>query len=195
MNKRGLIKTTTAIVAIFLLSGCAGNLRNIKPGKAPEISDDNSIVFGRVAFLWESGADCHIIFKNTETAKIYHMSTTDGPSYLFRKNDAYDGYVRKDFFVELPPGNYKIHKIRIQGYDMYQTELRPDVFFDVEPNSVVYIGALTYVFEEEKDYILHKTGTVNLTVYDESEKAIEKFHARYPSIKKDVKVSLMKIEN
>lgn len=193
------MKQNKAYILLFVflalfLTGCAGGLRNIKPGQPIEISQDKSVVFGKFAFKSSLGAECHIIAKSLDSGKVHHLSITDGPLYLFRKKKGWTGYVEKDFYVQLPPGEYKISKIQIIGFDQYNTQIRPNIWFTVAPDSITYIGSLRYRFEEKKNYYFVKKGICHFEVYDESERAIKELREKYPGLIGEVKVELMKLQ-
>lgn len=180
---------------MFLLSGCASTIHNIKPNYSLDPSSDKSIVFGKTSFdLGMLGGQYYVRFKNVETGRYYEIFARDGKLMIFRKKkEPFNGFVEKEFFLELPPGEYYVKQISITDAQMYALTYNPEVEFSVPSNSIVYVGTLRYAFEQEHDYYFVRTGKTQLWVLDEHEDAISKLRREYPYLEGDVKVALMKL--
>lgn len=190
-------KITTAIILSLLLTGCAytAYMWNIKPDQPIAISNNESIVLGKVAFYLDKGGECHIFVKNKANNKRYYFAKSYSAVHASKKKETYQGVVEREIFTMLPPGDYSIYKIRIIDREFYDAEFHPKVDFSVAPDSIVYIGTLNYAEKETGNYYFFKNIKYGFYVADESDGAIKELHAKYPDLKSDVKISLMKIQS
>ena len=179
----------------LVLSGCVTShiLHNIRNDYVFEQPALKSLVFGKFAFALPLGGECHVQFNNLETGKYHEINVKDGPLYIFRKKKEWTGYVEKTFFVELPPGNYRIKRIIISGWDRYSSNVHPMIEFTVKPNSIVYIGSMYYSFEKEKDYYFVRTGTGYYSIINQLDEATEELNNVYKNLKGAIAVDLMQL--
>jgi hypothetical protein len=101
------------------------------------------------------------------------------------------------FFIELPPGRYRIQSISIPVGTTMATEPF-DVTFFVKPQKPVYLGTLEVVGTKEKIRFsgipFIKPGfEYRVSVRDERQDAFARFRQRSPQTKGDPEVHLMKV--
>ncbi len=102
----------------------------------------------------------------------------------------------KYFFLELPAGKYRITSISIPVGTTLATE-KTDIAFTVEKETVIYLGTLRVTGTDQKIRfggvpLLRPGFDYKINIANEKEEAIKEFKARYPLIKRDIQVNLMK---
>lgn len=185
--------TIIGVCVSILFTGCAMTPQKLTRDYKFDKSKETSLVFGKTIFYLPLGGQTSVRFKNIKTKKRYSISAQDSAFRGFKRNKNWDNQVKKDFFIELPPGDYRINLLRILGGDMTVSDVHPEIDFSIPPSSVVYIGTLAYSFTQEHDYLWVKTGTGHTAILDERHKAIEKLRKKYPNIKEDIVVNLMEL--
>jgi len=191
-----------AIISIFLVllfSKNAMAIRDVKPGYSLDKAKGKSLVFGRISLALPKGGNCQLRFNNIETRKYYEIEVIDGPMYYKskKKGKKWDGLVERYFFIELAPGDYfiKLLKITSMGFgNMYGSDINPKINFSIPSNSIVYIGTLSYSFDQEHDHFFIRSGKGYISILDEHEEAIRELRMRYPAVKEEVDIKLMDIE-
>lgn len=188
-------KSSILFVTLFLL-GCA--TVQLQTDYKFDKTQNKSVVFGKADFqnLKDIGTRitwAQIILEDVmDKRKRYQFFV--GNRGLFAMQRLQPEY----FFIELPAGEYKIVSIGTYcGIDIDQPV--GNIFFSVEPGSVVYTGTLKLTNIKDKTRFgglpLMKFGfTYTAEISDEREKAFKELQKKYPLIKEDIKVSLMKEE-
>ena len=129
----------------------------------------------------------------TKTYRLYIGDKTRQKSVLWDVQTVQPGY----FFIELPAGSYRIQSISIPvGSTMAMEEM--NATFNVDADKTVYLGTLRVVGKKEKIKLggvpLIKPGfEYTAEVVDERTAALKEFRVRYPDLKDNIEVKLMKI--
>lgn len=189
MNKK-LLTIVWAIGILFLLSGCATDLRNVNRAYKLDTSNNKGIIFGKTSFEIPGALQYRLRFVNLGNGK-------QGEIVAARFKDKVAGnFLEKDFFIELPAGNYQITRIQtgeLSMLGMYVSSLDVKINFSVVPGSAVYLGTLNYGYEPKQNYFIVKTGKSYLWVSDEREEAIKLLQEQYPNLADYVKINLMEL--
>lgn len=189
MNKRFSL---IICIALFLLTGCATGLPNLKINQTQYFSGEKSLVFGGGYFDSGKNISYTLYFHDVATRKQYEVCVAYA---ALRKRTAFE---RRSFVVELPPGDYQISRIsflELKAWGMYQWACDVNIIFSVPAHSVVYVGNFLYSFEQKHNYFLVITGKGYLGITDDRENAIKEFREVYPKLTDDVKVNLMQMNN
>ena len=179
------------------LTGCATTLHTI-PTDFVLGDKEESVVIGRV--INDMGVKPIGFFDRLSTIQVEIervggpvLNETTGTSYII----ACDKTCRdSNFFVTLPPGNYRITKI-VLG----QLESRPSGRFEIGKGQVIYLGTLKFVSAGIGQSILGSIAGGGQTrvvgdwrVENEYESAAKSFRERYPQMNQEIVKSLLHLE-
>jgi len=160
------------IVLPFILTGCTSTLLNVKPNK--NSTDKESIIFGRIGMDVPNMARIVLNLVNVDTGVRYQIQKLNGRAIMGpNKNEDGSGY----FIVSLSPGRYQCFRIDQQDNAMISS-IYTKYFFDVPPDSNVYLGTIYFQELESKNYILFGTSKVQVGISDELEGALAYFSQR-----------------
>ena len=165
-----------SIIALSLMTGCAQSPIEISDRQA--IEQTKGVVFGKVEPL----------FRGEVRKSLFTRSGGSTMSLLILPDDSSKGtYIslREDghFFLQLTPGGYTI--VSFEGGTSYKIGGGIFAHFDVQVNTVTYIGTLVLVFEGD---------TYERYVIDEYELAVKNLQERFPQIEKSPHKTLMIME-
>jgi len=177
------------IILILFLAGCAPSIDLLKTKTVPE---NESIVFGRIKVISKGKEVNWTTFPvQTFNVSILKDGSSEGVMYLLK----IDG----TFYWHLRPGDYSIAEFewrrRSSGFLSSGIEsLRGRIFANFKANfkvaeagSLVYIGALTMLFEE-------KGPRYFMRVEDEFDQVPNIFSKKFPNIKGEAVKHLMQLE-
>lgn len=169
--------------------------REAKHPVKPPVAD--GIIFGKADFqgvLKVEYVKLLIIDENNPDKKYeLFFGDKDEPQLLFGQTSFVEP---KYFFLELPASKYKITSISIPVGTTLATE-KTDIAFTVEKETVIYLGTLRVTGTDQKIRfglvpLLSPGFDYKIDIINEKEEAIKEFKGKYPLIKRDVQVSLMK---
>lgn len=100
------------------------------------------------------------------------------------------------FFLELPVGKYRIKAISIPVGTTLATETT-DIIFIVERETVIYLGTLRVTGTDQKIRfggvpLLRPGFAYKVEIINEIDEAVHKFRLKYPSVKREIQVELMR---
>lgn len=180
------------LLGIFLLSGCATGLQNLKKNQPQYSLNEKSVVFGGVTLEPGKNYSYTLYLHDVATKKQYELFV----AYAALRNRT--DFERRSFVVQLPPSEYEISRINfyeLSMWGMYTWNVDVKIGFSVPPHSLVYIGNLNYGYEQKHNYFFVKTGKGYLSISDNHEKMTEELRQLYPNLNADVKISLMKLQD
>lgn len=171
--------------------GCATDIQNVKHNYAFDISNNKGIVFGKTFFGIPKALQYRLRFVNLKDGKQHEIVAARF------KDKVGSNFLEKDFFVELPAGDYQITRIQVgelSMWGMYVSNIDTKINFTVLPGAALYLGTLNYGYEPEKNYFFVKTGESFIWVSDEREEAIKLFQEQYPNLANRVEIGPMKLQ-
>ncbi|MCK5581474.1 MAG: hypothetical protein KAJ18_09415 [Candidatus Omnitrophica bacterium] len=135
------------------------------------------------------------IFDQSDPDKIYQLyigDKTRQQSFPWHIHTVHPGY----FFIELPPGSYRISSISIPVGTAVATEPM-DIVFQVQDSKILYLGTLKVVGEKEKIKLggvpIIKPGfEYSIEITDDRQEAFAELQARFPDWTEESGVLLMK---
>lgn len=169
--------------------------REAKPPARPPVAD--GIIFGKADFQGVLKVEYVklLIVDENNPEKEYELffGDTDEPQLLFGQSSSVEP---RYFFLELPASKYKITSISIPVGTTLATE-KTDIAFTVEKETVIYLGTLRVTGTDQKIRFgfvpLLKPGfDYKIDIINEKDEAIKEFTGKYPLIKRDIQVNLMK---
>ena len=181
LTTRSILSTTMLCLGLLLImTGCAPNIKNIATDYRG--SNDNGVVI----LSFTASGDCgyaYFIDVRSIDGRIEH---TIGMQEAFEQRDwkRTDGddcsldatnYIGRLSVVELPPGDYVIHKI--YGTSRYRSFESVDNFslrFSVTKNAISYIGN-AHFFVHDDEY--------SFETQNQQSRDIELFQRKYPALK------------
>ena len=186
---RGLTRISCVVIFALVLASCATTLESIPAHYAMQPGEE-SVVIGRVAIDLSGSSIKPIGFfdrlnkilisaKNTTTDKDFEIVCDQGGS-------------DSNFYVALPPGEYRITKVR-----KAQLESTPPGRFTVGKGQIIYIGSIKFVGRGLGAGIVASlmAGRTSFPgdwlVGDEYLDVVRSFREKYPGLGNEVVKSLM----
>jgi hypothetical protein len=167
-------------LGLSLTTGCAQS--PIELSDHQTIQQTKGVVFGRLKAIFDGKVQetFSTMFGGSTMSLLILPDDSSKGTYISLREDGH-------FFLHLTPGGYTIAGFegRMPGLSSYDIKGSIFAHFDVQPNTVTYIGTLILVFEGD---------TYKRYVTDEYELAIQKLQERFPEIKKDPHKNLMIME-
>ena len=169
--------------------------KEIKPPVKPPVAD--GIIFGKADFQGVLKVEYVklLVIDENSPGKEYELFFGDRnePQPFFGQAPSVEP---KYFFLELPAGQYKITLISIPVGTTLATE-KTDIAFTVEKETVIYLGTLRVTGTDQKIRfggvpLLRPGFDYKINIANEKEEAIQEFKVKYPLIKRDIQVNLMK---
>ena len=206
-----MFKNLFFFLVVFIFCGCASvghpkstytsdkkqtsAVRETKSSVKPPVAD--GIIFGKADFQGVLKVEYVklLIVDENDLNKQYELffGDKDDPQLLFGQASS---VVPKYFFLELPASKYKITSISIPVGTTLATE-KTDIAFTVEKETVIYLGTLRVIGTDQKIRfglvpLLRPGFDYKLDIVNEKEEAVKEFKGKYPLIKRDIQVNLMK---
>jgi hypothetical protein len=169
-------RLAVSIMALGFMTGCAHSPIELSDGQA--IEETKGAAFGNVKTL----------FRGEVRKSLFTMSGGSTISLLILPDDSTQGShisLREDgyFFLQLTPGGYTI--VSFEGGTSYKIGGSVFAHFDVQANTVTYIGTLVLFFEGD---------SYHRYVTDEYEVAKENLRERFPQVSREAGKNLMTME-
>ncbi len=176
-------------------SEVSSELQNIIEEKTDKPVEQKGIIFAKTAFFGVLETSyVKLIFENQEDVsqkfQIY-IGDKSQQTLLWNVKTVKPGY----FFIELPPGKYKISSVSIPVGSTLATEAM-DIRFEVGVDAITYLGTLKMVGTKEKIKlggvpVLKPGFEYTLEILDERDEGVETFKTKYPNVTNEVLIQLM----
>jgi hypothetical protein len=186
-NERFLGLLIVPLLFSLFLTGCATTLKAI-PRDYVIQNQGNGVVIGRFEYQYKEGKRPWLdggFFGKLGGPTMYVEDMKTGKDYAIKLDGAWS-----DFYVELPPGRYRIKKW-VSG----NLESGMIGRFEAAAGQVVYVGTLRFVRKQGAgsfaSQVLLDTIPGKWSVSNEHEEAAKKFREKYPRIDQEIVTSLI----
>jgi len=188
------MKKFLLVLLCLSLVGCATNTYSVKKGFVLDSISQESLVIGKMSIIgfWYYNRGCDLYVRSLDTDRRYRIKNRSNLG-IYAPERAKGRIQNYYFFVNLPPGEYRVFGIYILGGGgtYYKVPIGSDLKFSVEPRSVVYIGTLKILTSTRPNYWNRTILDCSVIARDEADEVIEELRIRYPDIKDEVKISLI----
>jgi hypothetical protein len=163
---------------------------NRTPAPKPPVVD--GVIFGKADFrgVLKVGYVKLMIVDEAEPEKTYELFFGD------RTGETDSSVQPHYFFLELPASKYRITSISIPVGTTLATE-KIDISFTVEKASLIYLGTLRVTGTDQRIRfgavpLIRPGFDYKVEILNEQNEAVKEFHNRYPQIRRDIEVKLMR---
>jgi hypothetical protein len=181
----------SSVMLLLILAGCANTLHTL-PADYALNTQEQSVVIGRVVIDMGTlmGMKPIGFFDRMSGSQLTVVNVATGKEFIIvcEKNGS-DAY----FYVELPPGLYKLSK-----WDRGNLTASPTGHFSTGPGRVTYLGTLKFTRKQGVGSFLAGAALHGFiggwSVVDEPEEAVKAFHEHYPQLNQEIVTSLMALD-
>ena len=172
----------------------AAESKDIKKQPPDNPANKKGVVFGKTDFQGILQTNyVKLIFENLDNSmQQFQLNIGNQPENIWEGKTVQPGY----FFIELPAGKYKISSISIPVGSTLASE-QADMFFEVIPHNVVYVGTLKVIGTKEKIKlggvpVIQPGFEYNVEILDERDEGIAAFRKNYPNVPDKILIHLLK---